>query len=59
MLSSDQNLVSFEDFKKLGKGHILPLANFKIPDSELKAKQQVLFNIEQNGILDEDPQLVI
>ena len=39
MLSSDRKSVTFSDFKQLGQGQIVPLANLKMPDSDLKVKQ--------------------
>lgn len=42
MLSSDKKQVSFDDFKKLGKGEVIPLAKFKIPDRSSKDKYRIL-----------------
>lgn len=36
MLSADKKHVTFEDFKKLGKGEIIPLAKYVLPDQKLK-----------------------
>ena len=59
MLSSDKKYVNFEDFKKLGQGSILPLANFKMPDLSTSKKQQILSNIEDFHFLEEDPDEII
>lgn len=33
MISDDKKKVSLQDFKKIGKGSIIPFADIKIPDS--------------------------
>lgn len=45
MVSSDKKQVTMEDFKKIGKAQIIPLANFKIPNEEWKKKAKVLEQI--------------
>jgi hypothetical protein len=32
MISSDKKKVTLQDFKKIGKGSIIPFADIKIPD---------------------------
>ena len=45
MLSSDKKQVTLEDFKKIGKAEIMPLAHFKIPTQKVKQKTAILQNI--------------
>ena len=45
MLSSDKKQVTLEDFKKIGKAEIMPLAHFKIPNQRIKKKTTILQNI--------------
>lgn len=59
MLSSDKNYVTFDDFKKLGRGEIVPLAKYKIPDQRMRDKGQILENIVHSDLLAEDPSFLI
>lgn len=45
MLSVDKKQVTFEDFKKLGKAEIFPLANVKQPNYKWKDKEAILENL--------------
>jgi len=40
MISTDKKKVTYEDFKKIGKGKgaIIPFADAKIPDKKMKTK---------------------
>ena len=42
MLSPDKKQVSLEDFKKIGKAEIFPLASVKQPDQKSKLKAKIL-----------------
>ncbi len=39
MVSSDKKKVTIQDFKKIGKGSIIPFADIKIPDEKAKQKK--------------------
>ena len=58
MLSEDKKQVSFEDFKKIGKAGILPLANYKIPNMQVKKKASILKNIENTELINVKPEYV-
>jgi hypothetical protein len=38
MLSNNKKSVNFEEFKKLGKGEIIPLAKYRMPEKNIKDK---------------------
>lgn len=59
MLSSDKNYVTFDDFKKLGRGEIVPLAKYKIPDQHMRDKGQILENIAHSDLLADDPSFLV
>lgn len=48
MVSSDKKKVTLSDFKKIGKGSIIPFADIKIPTEETKQKKQIYTNIKNN-----------
>ena len=58
MVSTDGNKVVLEDFKKIGKGKIIPLGGVKVPDQNTKTKQTILNNIKNSTISAHDPNLV-
>ena len=45
MISVDGLHVGFDEFKKLGRGDIMPLAKFKIGGKNNKEKEHILKNI--------------
>ena len=53
--------VSFDDFKKLSKGAILPLAHYRVPDAKWKAKEKIFENIKQSELYHsiDNPSLLI
>jgi hypothetical protein len=51
MVSSDKKKVTYEDFKKLGKGLIIPFADIKIPDDNIREKRKIYQNIQNNSSL--------
>lgn len=60
MVSSDKKKVTFEDFKKIGKGSIIPFADIKIPDQKNKQKSAIYNNIKQNqDLYMENPSIII
>ena len=58
MLSSDKKQVTLEDFKKIGKAEIMPLAHFKIPNQRIKKKTTILQNIEKTDLINISPSFV-
>lgn len=59
MLSADRRSVSFEDFKKLGRGDIVPLAKYNIMGKDMADKGAIIDNIDQLGLIGEDPALLV
>lgn len=60
MVSSDKKKVTIEDFKKIGKGSIIPFADIKIPDEKTKIKNIIYQNIKNNPVLyGESPEILI
>jgi hypothetical protein len=55
MISTDKKKVSYEDFKKIGKGVIIPFASYKIPDKKNKIKEHILENVKTSGLINEFP----
>ena len=51
MVSSDKKKVTFDDFKKIGKGSIIPFADIKIPDEKTIQKNMIYQNIKNNPTL--------
>ena len=48
MVSTNGSHVFLQDFKKIGKGKIIPLAGMKMPDQNTKTKQTILKNIKSS-----------
>lgn len=42
LVSTNGKTVVLDDFKKIGKGKIIPLAGIKLPDKNTEAKQRIL-----------------
>lgn len=63
MLSSDKKKVTYQDFKKIGKGKgsIIPFADAKIPDKKMKIKEQIYKNIKssQSNLNQQDPDVLV
>jgi hypothetical protein len=60
MVSSDKKKVTFDDFKKIGKGTIIPFADIKIPDEKTIQKNIIYQNIKNNSTLyNEDSSILI
>ena len=60
MVSSDKKKVTLQDFKKIGKGSIIPFADIKIPDEKIQHKKIIYENIKNNSLLyDENPSILL
>lgn len=51
MISSDKRKVTFDDFKKIGKGSIIPFSDIRIPDEKTIQKNLIYQNIKNNPSL--------
>jgi len=56
MISSDKHRVALEDFKKIGKGKIIPFAAIKIPEPQSKNRQNILETIKSSKLANNDPE---
>lgn len=56
MVSADPKGVQLDDFKKVGKGKLIPFAGIHLPDPAAPLKQAVLGNLTDSGLLDLDPE---
>lgn len=59
MVSTDGKTVVLEDFKKIGKGQIIPFAAIKYPDENTPIKQNILRNMNESGLINFDPEELI
>lgn len=59
MLAVDGKQVVFEEFRKLGKGDIIPLAKYKNNGAVDRNKGALLNNLERNEITNDDPTLLV
>jgi hypothetical protein len=59
MVSTDGKTVVLEDFKKIGKGQIIPFAAIKYPDENTSSKQTILKNMNESGLINFDPEDII
>jgi hypothetical protein len=60
MLSGgERKQVTLEDFKKLGRGELVPLAKFKPPDVNGPEKEKIMQNVAQTALINEDPEFLI
>lgn len=59
MLSADRNCVTFEEFKRLGRGDIVPLAKYNVMATNLPDKAEILDNLDKAELLAEDPNFLI
>lgn len=55
LVSADHKGVQLDDFKKIGKGKLIPYAGIRIPESNAQLKQTVLSNVLSSGLLDLEP----
>lgn len=55
MLAGGRGGVGFEDFRRLGRGGIVPLAKYKHADQKDKMKSQVLEGVIGSELVEEDP----
>lgn len=51
MVSLDKEKVGYQDFKKIGKGVIIPFAGFKVPDKKIKEKEKIFENIKESNLI--------
>ena len=56
MVSTDGKNVVLQDFKKIGKGKIIPFAAIKYPDENTQLKQTILKNMNESGLINFDPE---
>jgi hypothetical protein len=42
MLSGNKKSVNFEEFKKVGRGEVIPLAKYRMPESNQREKSKIL-----------------
>lgn len=45
IVSNNAKTVTFDDFRKIGKGKISPFATIKVPDQHAERKQTILNNL--------------
>jgi hypothetical protein len=50
LVSSDGDKVELDDFRKIGRGRILPLAGMRVPDSKIKKKEILLKNVKESRL---------
>lgn len=55
IVSADGKGVLLDDFKKVGKGKIIPFGGIRLPDPHAPLKQNILANITESGLIDLDP----
>jgi hypothetical protein len=55
MVSSDGEKVGLDDFRKIGKGRLVPFAGIKIPDQNSKIKETLLDNLKSSNLTSLDP----
>jgi hypothetical protein len=51
MLSGERKQVTLEDFKKLGRGELVPLAKFRLPDANGPEKEKIMENVAQSALI--------
>lgn len=48
--TNSKRKVTFDDFKRISKGAIIPLAHYKVPDAKWKNKGKILDNIKRSEL---------
>jgi hypothetical protein len=59
IISTDGKAVVLDDFKKIGKGRIIPFAGIKFPDQNTELKQTILSNASESGLINIEPEDLI
>jgi hypothetical protein len=55
MISTDGKTVVIDNFKKIGKGKIIPFAGIRFPDQNTETKQLILSNLNKSGLVTLEP----
>lgn len=59
MLSADRSSVTFQEFKRLGRGDIVPLAKYNVMATDVAAKGEILDNLDKFDLMAEDPNFLV
>lgn len=55
IISTDGKVVVLDDFKKIGKGRIIPFAGIRYPDQNTHLKQTILSNLRETELTNLEP----
>lgn len=59
IISTDGKVVVLDDFKKIGKGRIIPFAGIRFPDQNTNLKQTILNNLRETELMHLEPEELI